>query len=120
MLAARTPPQGPALRLPRGRRQPSGAPATRARPPAPAALPRLVCVPGPRATLRSTASPGSPTHFRVTNHEAMSTFVHLFFFFHRITSLGKRLIYSLVHTASCRPKGVRGGGQLGSGTGQGA
>lgn len=111
MLAAQTPPQGPALRLPRGRRQPSGAPATRALPPA---------VPGPRATLRSTASPGSPTHFRVTNHEAMSTFVHLFFFFHRITSLGKRLIYSLVHTASCRPKGVRGGGQLGSGTGQGA
>lgn len=119
MLAARTPPQGLALRL-RGRRQPSGAPATRALPPAPAALPRLVCVPGPQATLRSIASPGSPTHFRVTNHEAMSTFVHLFFFFHRITSLGKRLIYSLVHTASCRPKGVRGGGQPGSGTGQGA
>lgn len=105
MLAARTPPQGPALRLPRGRRQPSGAPATRALPPGPAALPRLVCVPGPRATLRSIASPRSPTHFRVTNHEAMSTFVHLFFFFHL---LGKKTYLQLSPYSQLPTEGRQG------------
>lgn len=47
MLAARTPPQGPALRLPRGRRQPSGAPATRALPPGPRRAPQTRLRPGP-------------------------------------------------------------------------
>lgn len=129
MLAARTPPQGPALPASsraeaarRGARHPQ-----RPRPP-----PRSPDSCASRAPgQHSGPSPPRIAHsFPCHEPRGNEHLRPLIFFFHRITSLGKSLIYSLVHTASCRPgaegswgagpaRGRRDGLSVGTGRGAG-